>query len=284
MRRCLPALLAAVFLSAFAGARAEAATPCDPCNLPAGVYHVAAPKDWDGRSKLKLFLYLHGWRQHGTDATTDPNIAGIATRLGFLLVAPDGAMGAHGTGWGHVGSPETVRDDRAFLLAVLADVERRWPIDMAAVVAGGFSQGASMVWDLACYEAPYFSAFIPFSGGFWAPMPVACSSGPVTLRHTHGLHDHMVPMTGRAILGGTFRQANILDGLQRWRAEDRCRVAPDQESTEAGLICSHWTQCDAAGEVALCLHDGDHSMVAPWLAASLQWALSARSAAAKAAP
>ena len=281
MRRWVFAAVAALW--PWAGG-ALAAAPCNPCQIDGGVYHVAVPPDWDGRSKLRLFLYLHGWRQHGTDATGDPNIAGVANRLGFLLVAPDGAEGPHGTGWSHVGSPDTVRDDRAFLRAVLADAEHRWPIDMEAVVAGGFSQGASMVWDLACYEAPYFTAFIPFAGGFWQPLPVACASGPVALRHTHGLHDHMVPITGRAILGGAFRQGDIFEGLQRFRAEDRCEAEPDRVSEDADLTCSRWTQCDAVGEVALCLHDGDHSMVAPWLAASLRWAIGARSLPARAAP
>jgi polyhydroxybutyrate depolymerase len=274
MRWLLPAFFALLLVAA---PPALAATPCEPCNLPDGTYHVVVPPDWDGRSRLRLFLYLHGWRQHGTDATGDANIAGVASRLGYLLVAPDGAEGPHGTGWGHVGSPETVRDDLAFLIAVLKDAEHRWPIDLDSVVAGGFSQGASMVWDLACYRARYFTAFIPFSGGFWAPMPDACTSGPVALRHTHGLHDHMVPLAGRAILDGKYRQADIFAGLTRWRAADRCAAEPDQVSTEDTLTCMHWTQCDAVGEVELCLHDGDHAMIAPWLEASLRWAMTARS-------
>ena len=280
MPRWLSIPLLAVTILGHAAARA--AEPCEPCTLPTGTYHVSVPPDWDGQSKLRLLLFLHGWRQTGTEMTGDPNIAGVANRLGYLLVAPDGAEGAHGTGWGHVGSPETARDDLTFLLAVVRDAERRWPVDLDTVVAGGFSQGASMVWDLACYRATYFTAFIPFSGGFWQPMPDACSSGPVAIRHTHGLHDHMVPMTGRAILGGKFRQADIFEGLTRWRAEDRCAAEPDRVDDEAGLTCSRWTQCDATGEVELCLHDGDHSMVAPWLDASLRWAIAARSAPARA--
>jgi len=275
MRRLLLPLLLAVLAVA---PPARAATPCEPCTLPTGTYHVSVPPDWDGTSKLRLLLFLHGWQQSGAAITADPNIAGVANRLGFLLVAPDGAEGGHGTGWGMVGSPEKARDDLAFLLDVVRDAERRWPIDLDSVVAGGFSLGGSMVWDLACYRARYFTAFVPFSGGFWRPVPDACTSGPVALRHTHGLHDSMVPLVGRAILGGKFHQADILDGLTRWRAEDRCVAEPDQVTDEAGLTCSRWTQCDATGEVELCLHDGDHSMIAPWLEASLRWAITARSA------
>ena len=277
MLRGLAAVLAALWLGT-----AHAATPCNPCTLPGGTYHVVVPPDWDGQSKLRLLLFLHGWRQSGSEIARDPNIAGVANRLGFLLVAPDGAAAAHGTGWGFNGSPERARDDLTFLLAVLHDVEHRWPIDMDAVVAGGFSLGGSMVWDLACYRAPYFTAFIPFSGGFWDPLPPRCTSGPVALRHTHGLHDHMVPLPGRAIMGGRFHQGDILAGLERWRAEDRCQAEPDRVAEEGDLTCMRWTQCDAVGELEFCMHDGGHSMIAPWLAASLRWAIGARSVPARA--
>jgi polyhydroxybutyrate depolymerase len=274
MRR---ALLALMLWTAAAGA-SLAADPCEPCTLPGGIYHVAVPPDWDGQSRLRLMLYLHGWRQHGTDGTHDPHIAGVANSLGFLVIAPDGAQAGNGTGWGFVGSPEHMRDDLSFLMAVLGDAERRWPIEMDSVVAAGFSIGASMVWDLACYRAKQFTAFIPFAGGFWDPLPEKCDAGPVALRHTHGLHDSMVPLVGRPIMDGKFRQGDIFAGLQRWRAEDRCEAEPDHVDDEAGLTCTRWTQCEAPGEVELCLHDGDHSLTGPWLEAALRWAISARSA------
>ncbi len=270
-------LFALVLWFGAAGA-ARAADPCEPCTLPGGTYHVAVPPDWDGHSKLRLMLYLHGWRQHGIDGTRDPHIAGVANALGFLVVAPDGEQAPNGTGWSFHGSPEAgMRDDQAFLMAVLADAERRWPIDMDSVVAAGFSIGASMVWDLACYHARQFTAFVPFAGGFWDPLPEACDAGPVALRQTHGLHDRMVPLVGRPIMGGKFRQGDIFAGLQRWRAEDRCAPVPDRVDDEAGLMCSSWTRCAAPGEVELCLHDGDHSLTGPWLDAALRWAMRAPS-------
>jgi polyhydroxybutyrate depolymerase len=269
MRRCLLAMLL-LLLPLWPALAAER---CETCLLPGGVYHASAPPGWDGAAPLRLLLFLHGWRGKGLDITGDPHIADVAHRLGFLLVAPDGEAVAGGTSWGHVGSPHHGRDDVAFLLAVVADAERRWPIDRSMVVAGGFSIGGSMVWDLACYAAPHFTAFVPFSGGFWEPLPAACTSGPVALRHTHGTHDHVVPMAGRAIMDGRWRQGDILQGMARWRAEDRCRAEPDSTGPEADVICSRWTSCAAGGQVELCLHDGDHVMIEPMLDASLRWAI-----------
>ncbi len=250
---------------------ALAQTPCDPCALPGGTYRAAAPPAWDGKSPLRLLLFLHGYRDKGADITGDPNIAGVAHRLGFLLVAPDGDAGS----WGHVGSPHRARDDVAFLTAVLADAKARWPVDPNTVVAGGFSQGGSMVWDLACYAAPLFTAFIPYAGGFWEPLPDSCLSGPVNLRHTHGTHDSMVPMHGRGILHNQYHQGDILQGFTRWKAADQCAALPDQTGREGDLICSGWQSCASGRKLEMCLHGGDHAMIAPWLDASLRWAIAA---------
>jgi polyhydroxybutyrate depolymerase len=246
-----------------------AADPCDPCQMPGGSYRSVTPPGWNGHDPLRLLLFLHGWQGTGSDIASDPNIAGVANRRGFLLIAPDG----EGRSWGHVGSPHQGRDDVAFLLSVLDDAERRWPIDRRAVVAGGFSQGGSMVWDLACYAAPRFTAFIPFSGGFWEPLPKACAAGAVNLRHTHGMHDTVVPLHGRPLFG-PYRQGDIMQGFAVWKAEDRCRALPDRTAREGDLTCSFWTSCGSGHELTMCMQGGNHSMIAPWLDASLAWAVS----------
>jgi len=129
------------------------------------------------------------------------------------------------------------------------------------------------VWDLACYAAPHFTAFIPFAGGFWQPLPDACRAGPVDLRHTHGTHDTVVPMEGRPLMGGLFRQGDIRQGFSRWIAEDQCHAQPDSVATQGDLTCSTWTSCASGHRLQLCLQPGDHSMIAPWLDASLRWAI-----------
>lgn len=265
----LPPLLLGLLLSL----PALAADPCDPCQVPHGRYRAVAPPGWNGRDRLGLLLFIHGYRQTGSLMADDPNIAGVANRRGFLLVAPDGQDGT----WAHGGSPFQGRDDVAFLLSVVDDAERRWPIDLRHVVAGGFSQGGSMVWDLACYAAPRFTAFVPFAGGFWEPMPKACASGPINMRHTHGMRDTMVPMHGRHLFG-PYAQADIMQGFAVWKAEDRCAALPDRTAREGDLTCSHWTSCATGHALSMCLQGGDHSMIAPWLDASLAWAWQAGAA------
>ncbi len=247
---------------------AHALPICDPCSIADGTYRAVTPPRWNGTDRLPVLVFLHGWRATGDDMVSDPAISGPAAALNFLLISPDPAGG----GWSFTGSPSRGRDDVAFIRAVLADVRARWPVDERTVVAGGFSIGGSMVWDLACHAADAFTAFLPFSGGFWEPMPEACSGGPVNLRHVHGRADTTVPLGGRAI-GGHWRQADIVGGFAVWRAEDRCSVAPDRQTHVGKLDCDVWSGCGSGRSLQLCLHPGDHTIEADWLEGGLRWAL-----------
>lgn len=256
------ALLLAVALPA------RAAAPCGACQAAGGTYQAVAPPGWDGRSRLRLLVFLHGWMMEGADITDNAGIRAAAGRLGFLLVAPDGLLRS----WAHGGSPSQARDDVAFLRGVLADVKARWPIDPRVVVAGGFSQGGSMVWDLACYAAHDFTAFLPLSGGFWEPMPPACASGTVSLRHVHGRDDPVVPMSGRALFG-PYRQGDIREGFRRWVAEDRCTGRPVRLAERGGLDCESWGGCAGGRRLQLCLRPGAHTLRAQDVEDGLRWVL-----------
>jgi len=261
--------LAAWMLTSWVAAAAAGAAPCSvvsPCQVATGVYVAASPAAWNGRDSLPLLLFLHGYTGNGASVLADDAVGPVASAAGFLLVAPDGEGGS----WAHVGSPSHARDDVAFLAAVAADARRRWPVDPRLVVAGGFSQGASMVWDLACYDAHDFTAFLSFSGDFWQPLPVACTSGPVRLRHVHGTADTMFPMAGRTILQ-TYHQGDLRQGLAIWRATDRCAAEPDWPVARYGLTCETWSRCASDAALQLCTFPGGHAMRGAFLADGLAW-------------
>ena len=261
--------LVAWLLTASIGAASAGAAPCEvllPCQVATGIYVAAAPAVWNGRDRLPLLLFLHGYTGDGAAVLADEALGPVANAAGFLLVAPNGEGGS----WAHVGSPSHGRDDVAFLAAVVADARRRWPVDPRLMVAGGFSQGASMVWDLACYDAGDFTAFLSFSGDFWQPLPVACTSGPVWLRHVHGTADAMFPMTGRTVLQ-TYHQGDLRQGFAVWRATDRCAAEPDRQAARDGLICETWSRCASGAALQFCTFPGGHVMLGAFLADGLAW-------------
>jgi polyhydroxybutyrate depolymerase len=257
-----------LFLLLAASGSAVAAESCDPCRLPdGGSYRVQAPPGWDGHARLPVLMFLHGYTGKASEVLADPAVAGPAAAYGFLLVAPNGLDGA----WAHQGSPHQERDDRTFLRSVVGDVKRRWPVEARLVVLGGFSDGASMVWDMACFAPLGFAAFLPFSGGFWERMPTACTA-PVNLRHVHGTSDQTVPLAGRPIREN-WRQADIERGFAIWRETDRCTAPPERHMLSSGLLCDVWS-CRTRRTLELCLHPGGHEMTADWLEGGLRWARS----------
>jgi polyhydroxybutyrate depolymerase len=233
-----------------------------------GTYRVVEPPGWDGKSPVPLVLYLHGYGQSSGDIVGDADLVAAVTSLGALLVVPDGLN----RGWSHVGAPRRDRDDLGFLHAVVADAEARFPIDRAKVYATGFSIGGSMVWDLACHAAQGFAAFLPVSGAFWLPYPTQCESGPVTLRHVHGLSDTTVPMAGRTIRG-RFTQGDVRKGWEILRETDRCAVEPDHAAKEGYLDCETWSSCAGGHQLSLCLHSDGHDMAPAYLHGGLVWAM-----------
>jgi polyhydroxybutyrate depolymerase len=239
-------------------------------NLPDGTYRVAPPPHWDGKRKLPLVLYLHGFREDSAQIMSRGDLVDAATSMGALFVVPDGVN----QGWSHSGAPRRSRDDIAFLHEVVRDAEQRYPIDKAHVFAAGFSIGGSMVWDLACHGAQGFTAFLPFSGDFWTPYPARCETGPIMMRHTHADNDHTFPMAGRALgSNGQFHQGNLHQGMGIIEATDGCAVDPDKQSREGDLDCESWSKCASGKVLELCIHHGDHQIQGAWLKRSIEWAM-----------
>lgn len=234
--------------------------------LASGTYLTVLPPAWDGRTPLKLLIFIHGWQSSAANTLADADVTGPAAKAGYLLVAPDGVSKS----WSLHAGPAGKRDDLRFVHDVLDDVRRRWPTDPRHIVASGFSVGASLVWDIACHDPSGFTAFLPLSGGFWVPLPEACVA-PVNLRQTHGRADTTFPLAGRGI-GQRMRQGNVIDGFSRWRAVDGCPAQPDGQSMEGDLDCETWRACASGRVLQLCLHPGGHMIEARHLAAGLAWA------------
>jgi polyhydroxybutyrate depolymerase len=264
---------AGIMVVACAGAGpAVADTACGgevPCRVGGGWYHAVPPAGWDGTSPLPATVFFHGWRSTGRAVVESEALVRAFSDEGVLLIAPDGRDKT----WAHVGSPSSARDDLAFVDAVMADVRRRWPIDGDRLLVTGFSQGASMAWDVACYRGDAFAAFAPIAGAFWEPLPETCPAGPVNLRHVHGTGDGTVPMAGRPIRD-VFRQGDVRQGMAVWRGVNGCPERPSRVEREDALTCEVWDRCASGRELRLCLHDGGHAMPPDWEHRIHEWARS----------
>jgi polyhydroxybutyrate depolymerase len=166
-----------------------------------------------------LILMLHGYggtaaaMEHRTKGTFDK----LADRDGAVVVYPQ-ALGNPSlwTSWLPViGRPK--QDDIGFLSALIDSLVAELGVDRRRVFAAGFSNGASMVYRLACERPDLVAAVAPISGGMGPEVARACAENPtpVAIIGMHGTADPTVAL-----------DASIRDGIATWARRDRCAADP----------------------------------------------------------
>ncbi len=240
------------------------------CEVANGVYQIALP---DGGAKdAPVLLFLHGYGGNAAGTLKNARLRDPALARGYAVIAPEG-LPRNGTGpkvWnffpGWAG-----RDEAGFLKSVIADASKRFGTSPDRVLLGGFSAGAFMVTYLACGAPETFTAYAPVSGGFWRPQPQACE-GPVKLLQTHGWRDTTVPLEGRMLAHGKFRQGDIFAGLQIWRAANECADEKPSSFDQTGQFWRRkWTNCAPGSELEMALFNGGHKIPKGWTDMALDW-------------
>ncbi|MGI9425303.1 MAG: alpha/beta hydrolase family esterase [Hyphomicrobiaceae bacterium] len=236
------------------------------CVIENGYYLAKLPANWDRKRALPLVVFFHGWNATPEGMFRNRGLVDGVTRRGAIFVAPFAQTGY----WRQIGASraEPGRDELRYVRALMDDINRRWPIDAERTLASGFSRGASMVWNVACYAGPLFKAYLPIGGGFWNSTPETCPTGSIHMRHIHGLKDGVVAY-GEV---GIYNSMPIPDGLAVLRKLNRCtaqRTATAAPSPR--LQCKTWSDCAGGRRLEVCLHGGGHSIPAEWVGEGLDW-------------
>jgi polyhydroxybutyrate depolymerase len=267
--RSIPVLaILTVCLASSAPRAAEVCGMTAPCLVSNGQYRVSPPAEWDGKKRLPVAFFYHGYLGSAADEMADQGLRRAFSDAGILLVFPDGGAPDY---WIHRPRSDSARDEIAYTRTVLADVRHRWPVDEPLVWAAGFSNGGFMIWDLACNGQGEFLAYIALSGAFLEPLPANCPGGPVNLLGFHGLTDEMVPIEGREV-EAHFIQGDLFASFVVLRAIDRCRRDPDWYETRGPFVVRAWNENCASGKrIAMVVHSGGHEMLAGWVELAWQW-------------
>ena len=210
-----------------------------------------------------LLIFIHGHRATAAEMLAYTELVEAARALNLVLVAPQG----RGDTWSTPGAPASSsigqsRDEAAFIRRVLDDLAGRVTYDSRRVVLSGFSQGASVVWHVACAGEPRVGLYLPIAGVWWQPMPQTCAGPPVKLLHIHGMADRVMPMTGRR-LRDTWQQGDVKEAIRRMSAHNQCSGAPLTQAS-APLTCTLASGCTEGASLSLCLHEGDHHTDPRW--------------------
>ena len=221
-------------------------------------YHVMPPDGWDGQTPLPVLIHYHGWGRQGPVPVNHKHIGGATRKLGVLLVAPNG-LGKSWSFW-RPGSRDT-----QFTLDVLADVEKRYPINPSQIMVSGYSWGSSMAWRFSCEMGHKVSVLFGISGTLY-DQSETCETGPVEIRHVHGLKDTVMDYPYGPNLDET-------GPIHLWRRTNQCATDPDfQENWSAGqnFRRMHWSDCESGKTITLDIHEGGHWIARGWLAEQLR--------------
>ena len=257
-----------ILLTLLWAAPIAAETPCGPdaaCEIDNGDYHLVFPPDWDGKSELPALIWYHGHNSQAASIFRSRGLIETFANNGYLLIAPNGAPlpGRKTRAWPARLDGSDRRDDIAFTLSVLDDVEARLPIDTARIHVAGFSAGGSMAWLMACHAAERFAGFASVSGAMRRPVPAEnCQSGPFNLIQIHGFTDKQVPFEGRGIRD--WHQGDLFESFGLARATNACRSNPDNIAIEGEFRCRDWNNSCETGGLRMCIHDGGHGLPKGW--------------------
>lgn len=267
------ALAAAVCALALTGSVHAGCGPSpDPCVVDGGQYHASLPDAVDG--PIPAIVFLHGAGSSDRAMIDKMELARTATARGYAFLAPDGMsrQGRNGGFWNFHPDRRPLRDERAFLRAVVSDAANRFGVDPDRVILSGFSIGGSMVSYLACAHPDDYAAYAPVAGSFWRPHPKTCA-GPVRLLHTHGWRDGTVPLEGREIrqLSG-LTQGDVFHALSIWRAANGCTaLRADRFSVSDNAWRRAWDRCTPGSALEFVLTPGGHGVPRGWASLMLDW-------------
>jgi polyhydroxybutyrate depolymerase len=211
---------------------------------------------------MPLVLVFHGGGGQPTQARFDTGMDEVADKHGFIVVYPAGtgrfrdALLTWNAGAGAIGYAAEHRvDDIGFTERLLDDVGRFFCIDRERVYATGLSNGAQMVYSLACALSERIAAIAPVS----APMaPIECRPGrAVPIMHFHGTADRHVPFEGGIGPAGVtgYTHLSVAENIGFWLENNGCSGTPRVRQAGAATF-ETYGPCAQDSEVVLVTLEG----------------------------
>ncbi len=226
-------------------------------------FHVYVPTSLRGQTasaatKVPLLVALHGGFGWGHQFERNSGFDGVAEANGFVVVYPDGiGVGANADSirtWngGACCGPSVKQgvDDVGFVRLLLDDLEQRYPIDPARVVAAGHSNGGIMAFRLACQLADRIVAIGVQSSSL--ELGSCHPSQPVSVLQIHGTADKNIPFDGgrgQGAAGVSFNPPK--DAASTLAAADDCEKTPTStvDPKNDDLATTIWAGCRGGAEV-----------------------------------
>jgi polyhydroxybutyrate depolymerase len=199
---------------------------------------VTAPESALQGAPVPLVLVYHGVFSEGDAIQTVTGMREKAAAEGFITAAGDGIGRSWNAGLCCDPAAADDVDDVGFTRDMVAAIEAEYCIDESRIYATGFSNGAAMVFRLACEASDLFASFVPVAGSL-ALFPCE-PEFPRAIDIINNVDDPVVPFDLGEFSVLEFYKHDSCSALRETTepaANTTCEVAPDCAEDTAVLLC-----------------------------------------------
>lgn len=175
-------------------------------------YLMYLPAGYDGTSQFPVMLAYHGGGGNALWMLLMADMRSLADAHDFILVYPQGLPDDAGDPiWNSEGPFSNGVDELGYTAALIDSLAAEYEIDQSRVYATGYSNGANMVWELACLLSDRITAVGAVAGSNWRWIDLMCSpTRPVPVLSIHGTLDFYNPYNGG------FFSLGLIEASEYW--------------------------------------------------------------------
>lgn len=242
-------------------------------------YRLHVPEKYDKTKPTPVILVFHGGSINADTAPGAFQMNPKSDKEGFIVAYPEG------TGYEIKGrllgswnaevccAPATINkvDDVGFTKKVIADIQSKFNIDDSRIFATGMSNGALMVFKLACELSDTLAAVS--ASGYIETFEKCEQSRPVPIMYFHGTADPCVNYNG-GVCGGCTAQffealgykmdtsksqracESVPSYIESWRKKYACNSNSEISYQKGDATCYKYSNCKNKSEIVFCKIEG----------------------------
>lgn len=215
-------------------------------------YLIYLPSNFDAAENMPVMMWHHGGGGTASQALNfEADFRSLANSERFIAVYaqayPDVLESC--TCWGYEepgGYTNGNYDiDLAYTSAMIDDLAKTYNADRTRIYAGGYSMGASYVWDLACVKSDEIAAVAPVAASCYPWTFEACDSAlPTAICHILGTEDFYAPYDGES---GWVPSAAAQHAY--WVEKNQAETTPQTVSLGGGVTRYTWAAAEGCHAV-----------------------------------
>ncbi len=215
-------------------------------------YVLHIPPGYDSSHPAALVLAFHGITLDAYEMIRISGFNAQSDASGFIIVYPNGTGEKQSWNGGRC-CGEAARDnvdDVGFVRALLEELSNSLNLDPKRIYAAGFSNGAILVYRLACEMSDRIAAIGPVSATQAVEDLETCQPArPVPVIHFHGTDDEPNPYNGGVTPGGV-QFVSVDDAIKFWVNFNGCPSEPSR-SESGSIVHDVYAPCRQGSSVKL---------------------------------